>query len=260
MKKLLTFALVFSLAICLGYSAAIADKPTDDDGNYLGNKAPSGKHFQFNIIGHPRNVDAISGDSSNGRAIMVPLKNANGPLLPSITCESEQITLEDDLSPTFTSQEPTGAKIHFMAGDEYAIIDRDATDNNGATIMVDTNIVASNSWDDGDGKPDRVIAFDIYMRVLGKPMTCMDIDGYAYDQNQNLWFWSGRVNLNRKTGQSTFMKANELFWVNFCYVVGGVCSGGTEEISVFDNVFEDYFWNILNDGTRLVQVRLYPVQ
>lgn len=41
--------------------------------------------------------------------------------------------------------------------------------------------------------------------------------------------------------------------------VSEACIDGTdEELSVFNNVFEDYFWNILNDGTRLVQVRLYP--
>jgi len=260
MRKFLTFVLVFSLAIGLGYGAVIADKPTDDDGNYLGNGTPSGKHFQFNIIGHPKNADAISGDDSNGRAIMIPLKNTPGQ--GEIVCEADQIALVDDLSPTFQNSAPTGAKIHFLPGDHYEIVDRDATDSNGATIMVKTFTEEDpNSWGDGDGNPDKIIAFDIYMRVLGKPMTCMDIDGYAFDADQGLWFWSGRVDLNRKAGKSTFLRVNELFWVNFCWesTTSGQCDGGSAEISVFDNVFEGYFWNILNKGTRLVQVRLYPV-
>ena len=61
-------------------------------------------------------ADAIKGDDSNGRAIMVPLVNANGPGQPQITCEKDGVVLTDDLSPTFTNQEPTGAKIYFVSG------------------------------------------------------------------------------------------------------------------------------------------------
>ncbi len=70
---------------------------------WAGNGAPSGGHFQFNLIGHPKNVEAIGGDDSNGRAIMVPLKNATGP--NQIVCEAQQYVLSDDTAPTFTDQE-----------------------------------------------------------------------------------------------------------------------------------------------------------
>ncbi|MEW6443273.1 MAG: hypothetical protein AB1640_20245 [bacterium] len=216
----------------------------------VGNNGLSGAHWQFNIIGHPKGVDAISGDESNGRAIMVPLKNAVGP--NEIVCEAEEFVITPDNEPTFTDQEPVGAKIHFRAGQTFNILDRDATDGNGATIVVPTVLE--------DGEP--VLAVNIYVRVLGKPNTCMDIDGYAYDQDQALWFWSGSVDLNRKTGRSSWVDVRELFDVWFCQVdeLTGACTAGTEEeLSVFNNVFEDYFWNILNNGTRIVQVRLYPI-
>ena len=48
MKKLLTYCLVFALTLTLGYGMALADKPVKDDA-YVGNKSPSGPHFQFNI-------------------------------------------------------------------------------------------------------------------------------------------------------------------------------------------------------------------
>ncbi len=137
-----------------------------------------------------------------------------------------------------------------MGGDHYEIIDRDATDANGATIMVRVTQDAN-----------RDITFDIYIRVLGEPNTCMDIDAYAYDADQSLWFRAGSVDLNRKAGGSTFVKVNYLFDVWFCQVdtLTGECMEGTSvELSVFNNVFESYFWNILNNGTRNVQVRLYP--
>lgn len=65
---------------------------------------------------------------------MVPLKNATGP--DSLTCGTEQVVLKDDLSPTFTDQAPTGARIYFVAGDHFEIMDRDGTDADGAKIMV----------------------------------------------------------------------------------------------------------------------------
>lgn len=211
-----------------------------------GNGAPSGAHFQFNIIGHPK---GISGDDSSGRAIMVPLKNATGP--NSITCEPQQVILTDDLSPTFTNQAPTGARLYFVAGDHFEIIDRDATDANGATIMVPVQNV---------GTVGATFTYDVFIRVLGKPLTCMDINAFAFDADQSLWFWAGSVDLNRQKGQSTFVKVNELFNVFFCTVdtSTGLCvSGTTQELSVFSNVFDNYFWNILNNGTRNVQVRIY---
>ena len=203
----------------------------------------SGPHFQFNIIGSPK---GISGDLSNGRAIMVPLKNANGPDLPSITCEADNYVIGRDGEPApYTAEQiPAGARLHFQAGPAFAILDRDATDGD-ATIQVPVV---------GD-----VMRYEIYLRVLGKPNTCMDINAFAYDLQQNLYFWAGSVDVNRKTGKSTWVKVNYLFDVWFCQVdpVTHACTTAAEELSVFNNTFEDYFWNILNDGTRNVQVRLY---
>ena len=203
----------------------------------------SGPHYQFNIIGSPK---GISGDTSNGRSIMVPLKNGTGP--SQITCEDGQYLPLDDERPTWMDQVPAGARLYFLPSTTFEIVDRDATDG-AATIKVPVS---------GDQ-----ITFDIYLRVLGKPNTCMDINAYAYDSLQQLYFWAGSVDVNRKTGKSTYVKVNYLFDVWYCQVdtttIPPTCTAGTtEEVSVFNNVFSSYFWNILNDGTRLVQVRLYP--
>ncbi len=252
MKKVLFIGLAVVLALTLTFSAATAGK---GKGKGKGNNGLSGPHWGFNIIGHPKNVDAINGDHSNGRAIMVPLKNAKGP--NEIVCEDDGYILKEDEKATWTDQEPAGAKIHFLPGDDFRVIDRDATDKNGATIQIPTVM------QDGE----QVSAVNVYLRVLGKPMTCMDIDAYALDLDQGLWFWSGSVDLNRKKGKSAWVNVDELFDVFFCEVdlLDADLDGNTNEcltdeaeVSVFNNVFEDYFWNILNNGTRLVQVRLYP--
>jgi hypothetical protein len=229
------------IALTVAFASPINAGPGQPTGKLLGN---------FNIIGHPKNVDVLSNDNTKGRAIMIPLKNANG--VDSITCESDGVILGNDTEPTYTDQEPTGAKIYFTAGDSFDIIDRDATDGDGATIQVPTTMQ--------NGEP--VLSVGIWLRVLGKPNTCMDIDAYSYDFEQNLYFFAGSVDLNRKTGKSSWVRVNDLFDVNFCQVdqTTGLCMDGTtEELSVFNSVFDDYFWNILNDGTRIVQARLYAM-
>jgi hypothetical protein len=268
MKRSTIFGLVFALVLVTGYGSAFA--LTSADGTKL-----SGPHEQFNLIGHPNhhnNQNCIGGDDSNGRAIMIPLKNVSGP--SDLVCNAEagpddQTVFIDDQYPTWVTQEPAGAKIYFKCGDSFDIIDRDACDTNGATIQVkcDTETDPLNP----SGTQD-VIAYDVYIRVLGKPDTCMNIEGFAYD-GQGLWFNSGTVYLNRTGKKSTFVKVTDLFdvwWCNVVEVSGNgngtcetgeqcACETGTEvELSVFNDVFDNYFWNILNDGTRLVQVRLYP--
>lgn len=207
----------------------------------------SGPHWQFNLIGSKKGT---SGDESNGRAIMIPLKNATGP--NQIVCEADEVVFEDDTAPTFQTQEPAGAKLYFESGgeSEFEIVDRDATDGSARIIIPTVEI---------DG--EQVIAVDVWIRVLGKPNTCIDIDAYAQDVDQGLYFWAGSVDLNRKTGRSTWTNVNSLFDVNFCQVdpVTQACiAGTTEELSVFNDVFENYFWSLLNNGTRNIQVRLYP--
>lgn len=239
MKKALIFTLALAIGISFGISAVLA--------------APklSGPHWQFNLVGHPQGYKG-GGEYSNGRAILIPLKNATGPA--AIVCEGEEVLVADDTVPTFTDQEPVGAKLYFEAGDTFAILDRDATDKDGARIMIPTELE-----DPDNPESQRVISVDVWIRVLGKPFTCIDIDAYAFDSSQSLYFWAGSVDLNRQPGRASWTKINELFDVWYCDVVENACVTDTAvELSVFNNVFEDYFWNIQNDGTRLVQVRLYP--
>ncbi len=232
-----------------------------------GNGMPSGAHFQFNLIGHPGNEDVLKNDNSNGRAIMVPLSNTKkaGDISCMVNGEYTDFQLDDDEEATWSSDVPKGAKIHFVGSpDGYAILDRDATDKDGATIQLKTETYI----DEETQEEVTVRDFDVYVRVLGKPNKCMQIGGYAYDDTaldntSGLWFWSGTVTLGRKAGKPVAKSINELFEVHYCEVetVDGVeqCVEKTEEeISVFDNVFEDYVWNIINDGTRNVQVRFYP--
>ncbi len=242
MKKTLSLSLILILALVFTSSVATA-------GTLPNNGKLKGPHWQFNIIGHPNNN--FSGDSSNGRTIMVPLKNTTlGPT--SLACQADGVTIAPDTAPTYYESVPTAARIYFEVCSDcttFQIADRDALDGS-AKIYVPLSVL---------DPVTREIKFDIYLRVLGKPNMCMQLDAYAYDANQELYFWAGSAYISRKAGKSVFVKANELFDVYYCQVdtTGQCVTGTTQDLSVFNNVFEDYFWNVLNDGTRNVQVRIY---
>lgn len=219
-----------------------------------GNGIPlNGKHYAVNLIGTTKGALPEGAQGSGGASIFIPLQTATGPSQATCTDASgNQTWFTDDTVPTFTDVQPSGgARIYFTpttTGD-FAILDRDATDG-GAEIQVPVS---------ADG--NRTILMDLYVRVLGKPGGCAEISGYAHDLEQNLWFWSGTIAMDRKTGKSTFIKATDIFDVQYCTVdpVTDTCVAGTTvEYSVFNNVFDEYFWQIYNDGTRLIQMRFYP--
>ena len=239
-------------------ATAIAAPAMAGNGNGL---PSSGKVGQFNLIGKPKG--GIGGDNSNGRAIMIPLRNVASK--GDLYCPADGFELIDDLAPTWSTSVPEATRLYFKLGTTFDIIDRDGTDGS-ATIQIPYDVF--NVTTGGEVISTTEVTLDVYVRVLGKPGGCMDIAAYAYDDTQGLYFWAGSVYLKRNAGKPAAYKINELFDVWWCNVVdildadgnviGQECEEGTtQERSVFDDVFQDYFWNIQNYDLKNVQVRLY---
>jgi len=201
--------------------------------------------------------------TSNGRAIFIPVKTTNGP--DAIYCANADGTgsyiVGDDANTNLRSsiEVDNGVKLNFVKDPDASgleIVDRDATDDS-ATVNVPQD------WENAN-------SVDLYVRVLGKPGGCFQADGYTYDGND--YFWSGSAAFKRKAGKSTFVDASELTNVYYCpdgyfiFPTGGHNYECTEfedgsgnsvsavEINVFDSVFDQYFWDMTNDGVRIVQV------
>lgn len=261
MKKIFYLSLVFSLILAIGYDTVLA-----------GNGAPSGPHYNVNIIGHPKGNDlttdgVLGGNAANssGSALFIPLRTSKSPRIKETFCTADdgvQTQFVDEEGPTFTTQEPDGrTRIYFTPGDRFEIVDRDATDGSGE-IMIPVD------WNEGN-----VVLVDLWVRVLGKPGGCAEILGYAYedasDGGQNplsLWWYSGTIKLDRETGKSVFKKATDIFEVDYCLVEedgagGWQCIEDSEEsLSVFNDIFSEYFWEVNNYDTRLIQMRFYVRQ
>lgn len=242
MKKGILFALVAVLGLTLMFGVAFAGNATK------GNGAPSGSHWQFNLIG---SKNGISGDTSNGRSIFIPLKTVASP--DHLECTAAQSTggakLVDDVWPNYSSDIPeNNARIVFEVCQDctdFQISDRDAIDDGQAKILVPASMLDAST---------KGILFDVYIRVMGKPLQCLEINGYTFDGNY--YYNTGTVYLSKK-GKTTFLKINDLFDVNYCDVIANPACTPTE-ISVFSDVFDSYFWELYNDGTKVVQVRIYP--
>lgn len=221
----------------------------------------SGPHWELHLIGVPH---GISGDDSSGHSIMIPLKNAGKNGVESISCEGKEVIYDPDPALFYTDQEPAGAKLYWQVGDTFDIIDRDATDGS-ATIQI--------PWMSTDHE---TMAVDVYVRIHGKPGTCLKATAWAVDSENatgdTYYFKAGSIQLNRKTGRATWTQVNDMFDVTWCdlenvydadgNVVGVQCKADStvENLSVFSDVFSAYFWNIANNGARNVEIRLYPTE
>lgn len=259
MKRLLMVLAVASLA-----APAFAQ---GQSGGPKGNGAPKGLFEKFLLVA-PGNPDTtqteltnfLKNDNSNGRAIFIPVKTTNGP--KTAYCEAAEANEdgfwlgEDRPNENLGEVEPIdGVKINFVknaALTSMDIVDRDATDGY-AEIQVPA------AW-------ANATSIDIYMRVLGKPGGCIGADAFVHDGSN--YYYAGTAVFKRKAGQSTFQNVSDLADVYYCpdgstfaqtgnntytCTLDGV-SVSAVEFNVFAGIFDQYFWDVNNDGVRVTQV------
>jgi hypothetical protein len=230
---------------------------------HAGNGAPSGAHYNVNLIGVPKAElsDFLGGsaDTSNGSTIFMPLVTSKQPrnLRDGVctTPDGTQTDFVDESGPTFSTQAPDGkVRIYFDPNTDgtFEITDRDAVDGE-ARIAIPI--------DPADGNK---VLVDLYVRVLGKPGGCAEISGYALEEDiggttTDLWWYAGSVLVSRTGGKSSFVEATDIFEVDYCPVdpVTLECDGATVSLSVFNDLFSEYFWEVNNFKTRLIQMRFY---
>ncbi len=175
-----------------------------------GNGAPNGAHYNLNIIGVSKDKTAFM-DSGIGHRIFVPLSGK--------------------------------IKINLLPGADFAVLDANGTDGNGATFSL------PNPDPDNDG----VTSYTVWARALGKPAgksvttPCAYLDGVEYCSTSN-------VVLVRDKGKSSFTNVTS----QLLYVYIDLDGDGVEErYPLFDSALQDYFWSYDNNGLKLAQFRFY---
>ncbi len=128
------------------------------------------------------------------------------------------------------SQSPTkGVRLRIgPSGDaDFYVTDGNATDDKYAEFLMPAT-------------PD---GYDVYISGKGKPGGCLDIEAYTFDGTT--YSFIGHVDVDRKTGQPTWQNAKWLLY-------------GPTGTAFFADPLVEYFWQLYNNGLRLMQVRFYP--
>lgn len=250
MKKILTFTLVLALTITLGYGFGFAGKPTDDLGQYIGNGFPSGKHYNLNIIGVPRDKEVPTMTGSNRHTIFVPLNSGEDV--------DRQVKIKYVTNPD---------------ENEFRVVDGNATDDNEAVIQVPFEYCDLETYDNCED----LLSFMVFARGLGKPgpdvgaivtaeceyiKEVVDTAG-TLDLECEDTLVLGEFEVRRPGKKPITQDITDIFRADGCldYDDSGYCDKGDLQ---FRNLWifnipdlESYMWDYDNNGLKLMQVRFY---
>lgn len=199
-----------------------------------GNGAPSGSHYNLNILGKTTCAgDDLTG--SNRHTIQVLLWGGDSA---------------DDIDGTLALNIDRRNKIYLAQSTDgsFAVLDGNACDD-GAIFQLPA--------------PG---AYEIYARALGKPgggatmTTCATgtgADGILGTADDEIVCSTENVLLVRSTGKSSFSNVTRELTTLYADIDG---DGDLERVEIFDTDLYDYFWNYENRGLRLAQLRFYPVR
>lgn len=224
-----------------------------------GNGAPTGAHYNLNIIGVK---EKTMNDIAAGNVIFVNLFGVSN--------------------------------INLQEGDDYAVLDKNGTDENGALFQLPAPGIEPYITELPFGF-DTETDYSVYARPLGKPLTGATITTMAdlseigdaiignkesrlwdninsnYDVSSITWgeFVPNPVTFERLKGKSTFQNVTaQLLTVVYEVLVtydddGDSLTPDLEltfhvRIPIFDEMLVGEYWKYDNRGLKLLQVRFYP--
>ncbi|TMI85720.1 MAG: hypothetical protein E6H10_02450 [Bacteroidetes bacterium] len=185
-----------------------------------GNGAPSGPHYNLNIIGvdNPKNFDFNTVDQQNtqgqGHRIFVPLDGTS--------------------------------KILLREGD-FSVLDANGTDG-----------IAAFQLPKPDSNNDGITSYSVFIRGLGKPggsatMSSCITDGTdtycSIDQGVS-------VSLSAHGNNNKFTNVSKQLLFVYADTSG---TGQVARIPLFSDPLFTYYWNYQNTGLRLAQLRFYDI-
>lgn len=227
----------FVVAFLLGITPAMAQV----------GKGLSGPHFQINIIGVPKDKK-VDMTNSDRHTIFVPLDN--DPALRNI-----KIFVTGDTDPVTPGTQ---------CGNDFAVLDGNATDDSEATLLVPCQLGGT-------------LSFNVYAVGLGKPGGSANVDAVcifdgsvildptttALCAEELLSSGGFDFQVKREGGKPQRQDISPVFRASGCIDndANGLCNKGDVQ---FNNVWIfniaqllDYFWQYDNNGLKVMQVRFY---
>src|SRR5947209_11781616 len=214
-----------------------------------GNGAPSGAHYNLNIIGVPKDK-AASMTTGDGHRIFVQLWGGE-----------DAVSLNGKLS----NQLLKVNKIFLQpapAGESFQVLDANATDANGALFQLPADV--SGTW-------------TVWARALGKPggksntttcATTAGVDGVFGTADDEIVCSLSTLSMERTKGKQAFVNVSaELLFITITVdptanTALATCLDVTTitdvTLSLFNGCLQNYFWNYDNQDLKLLQLRFYP--
>jgi len=255
----LKYKAIALLTVCLMVAtglAAVNAAPKNEGGLKPGTDF-NGPHFNLNLIGKNKEMPGDY-DNPDRHTLFVPIDTEGMNFSIHTPNNLDQDTMD-------------GIKIEITQGPEFAMIDGDATDGYGAFEL-------------GPGK------YWVYIAVKAKSPkydeAYTNITGWveAYDNTGALWYYIDVGFVQVSKGKNKWTDATDLFFVttnedDFGFLIGNETNyiGNLgmwvfEYMSGLDTWYEDsgglapynldylaYFWQVVNSGNKLIQVRFYPM-
>ena len=213
-----------------------------------GNGAPSGSHYNLNIVGKAK----CSGDDLTGshRHVIQVLLNFNDG------------SNTGQLATTLDRRN----KIFLREGD-FQVLDGNACDANGAVFQLPANPFTCDPSDPQCLNTNPLFQrYTVWARALGTPggnatiTTCATgagDDGILGTHDDEIVCSTENVMLVRYTGKSKFTNVTKQL-TTLCLDTNGDSRCDTR-LGIFDPRLAGYFWDFDNNGLRLAQLRFYPV-
>lgn len=212
--------------------------------DYNGNGFPTGRHFNLNIIGVSKDKVANM-DYSHRHTIFVPLYT-EGTV-------------------------PRQVKIKYMAGEDFQVLDGNATDDNLAVIQVPYEYCGNLV----EGCTD-MLSYEVYTRAVGKPggtalvtaeceysLSVVDPDGTLGLTCEDTLLM-GSFDVERAKGKPQTKDITNIFRADGCLDLDGeigICDTGDLEFRnlwIFNiEQLESYMWDYDNTGLKNMQIRFY---
>ena len=194
-----------------------------------GNGAPSGAHYNLNVIGVSKDESADM-QGASGHVIFVKLDGGSKIWL----CEA-------------------GVDAGCEGVDDFQVIDANGTDGDGALFAL------PNPDPDGDG----TTVYSVFARALGTPggksitTTCATgpgEDGVLGTADDEEVCSAIQLELVRDSGRSRFQNVSKYLLYIYADVTG---DGVLDRVPLFSDSLQGYFWDYDNAGLKLAQLRFY---
>ncbi len=246
MKKIFAILLVVVLVATTVPSVVFAKSPKTEFNL-------NGPHYNLNLLGKRDGWNDKEVSNPQRHTMFVPLDTSGWNI--TLQLPNKVVNHYDPVADNVTSLPGFGIFMTQGDGDDFAVTDGTAFDGDPCDLEL----------------PNGGRTYMVVVAAKAKPVAnAPTIDGWAqvYNETGGLWYY---LNLGTVTVNRRWVDATDLFFIDNAEIRHGV-TGLPEvegEVWIFDYLdylcslpeLSDcaYFWQLQNHGSKLIQVRFYPI-